>query len=331
LCDAAQVIEFRFGPDDVARTRFAVSPVTELMWSVDALRDPGRHALHLPWIRAARRRLAGLDWSLLDVLTQAPAGYVPDFTSPPPESPLAGLDDDLRRIAATPPERVEQELRRAFPRGRVPAPVRPMLDDPASSLPRLAALMRAYWDRALAPSWPAIRAVLDADIAQRARRLTREGTVGVFDDLHPDVRWSDGMLRVQRPPRAAVDLGGRGLLLVPAVFAWPRVFAMTDAPWQPALIYAPRGAGALWDPRSRAAPGALAHLLGRRRAAVLAALAMPSATTELAQRLGASPAGISEHLGVLRDAGLVRAQRDGRSVLYARTDAGDALLSAATP
>jgi DNA-binding transcriptional ArsR family regulator len=47
---------------------------------------------------------------------------------------------------------------------------------------------------------------------------------------------------------------------------------------------------------------------------------------DLAQRLGASPAGVNEHLGVLRRAGLVQAARDGRRVLYSRTPTGDALL-----
>jgi DNA-binding transcriptional ArsR family regulator len=103
---------------------------------------------------------------------------------------------------------------------------------------------------------------------------------------------------------------------------------MVDEPWQPALIYTPRGLGSLWAP---AADGggdgeALAALLGRRRAAILATLGTPAATSDLAQRLGASPAGVNEHLGVLRRAGLVRAARDGRRVLYSRTPTGDALL-----
>jgi DNA-binding transcriptional ArsR family regulator len=103
---------------------------------------------------------------------------------------------------------------------------------------------------------------------------------------------------------------------------------MFDEPWQPALIYTPRGLGSLWAP---AAEGdgdgeALAALLGRRRAAILATLGTPAATSDLARRLGASPAGVNEHLGVLRRAGLVRAARDGRRVLYSRTPTGDALL-----
>ncbi|MCW2983959.1 MAG: ArsR family transcriptional regulator, partial [Conexibacter sp.] len=48
-----------------------------------------------------------------------------------------------------------------------------------------------------------------------------------------------------------------------------------------------------------------------------------------ARRLGASPAGVSTHLQVLRRAGLVSGRRDGRHVLYGRTRAGDLLLRAA--
>ncbi|GLW12926.1 hypothetical protein Misp01_80540 [Microtetraspora sp. NBRC 13810] len=38
---------------------------------------------------------------------------------------------------------------------------------------------------------------------------------------------------------------------------------------------------------------------------------------------------MSQHLTVLRDAGLVTAHRAGRSVLYARTAVADSLLAAA--
>jgi DNA-binding transcriptional ArsR family regulator len=125
-----------------------------------------------------------------------------------------------------------------------------------------------------------------------------------------------------------VTLDGRGLLLVPAAFAWPDVWPLNDPPWQPSIVYAPRGVAELWAPP---APGraALEDLLGARRARILLALDRPASTQELARRLGASGAGVSEHLSVLRRAGLVTGRRDGRHVLYARTRAGEAVLGAA--
>ena len=101
---------------------------------------------------------------------------------------------------------------------------------------------------------------------------------------------------------------------------------MTDAPWQPGLVYTPRGVGGLWAPDEDGDRAALEALLGRRRAEILARLGSSAATADLAARLDASPAGVNEHLGVLRRAGLVRAARDGRRVLYERTAMGEALL-----
>ncbi|MGW4223708.1 ArsR/SmtB family transcription factor [Streptomyces bauhiniae] len=59
-------------------------------------------------------------------------------------------------------------------------------------------------------------------------------------------------------------------------------------------------------------------------------MATPASTTELAHRTGLSPAGVSQNLTALRDAGLVSAHRSSRSVLYARTAAAETLLDAAT-
>ena len=133
-----------------------------------------------------------------------------------------------------------------------------------------------------------------------------------------------GALVVDRPYEETVELNSRGLLLIPSVFAWPRTWAMFDAPWQPALVYPARGVGSLWAPPGTPAPDALAALIGRRRAEILTEL--PASTRELAERLGASPGGVSEHLGVMRAAGLIHGRREGREVRYVRTDAGDALL-----
>jgi DNA-binding transcriptional ArsR family regulator len=63
---------------------------------------------------------------------------------------------------------------------------------------------------------------------------------------------------------------------------------------------------------------------------VLLALDRPGTTTELARALRLTAGGASQHLAVLREAGLVRGHRVGRSVLYLRTAAGDDLLAVVT-
>jgi DNA-binding transcriptional ArsR family regulator len=57
------------------------------------------------------------------------------------------------------------------------------------------------------------------------------------------------------------------------------------------------------------------------------ALAEPGSTTAPARRYGLSPSTVSEHLGALRDAGLVSAARGRHQVLYERTPPGIALAA----
>jgi DNA-binding transcriptional ArsR family regulator len=317
------VITYRFGPDDLARVRFAISPLFELAASRQVLRDLARHSIHEPWAREAAERIAGLDLALLDaVIPEGP--YLPDFVTPPPEQRRPALATELRRVRETPPEQVARELGWAYPGRRLPPAARILVDDPPAGLRRLTAVMAAYWERALAPWWDRLQATLDADIAYRGARLAEGGPLAAFSDLNPDVSWRDRSLEVRRPYEATVDLDGRGLVLLPVVFAWGHVWAMSDPPWQPTLVYSPRGVGLLWE-RPERAPEALADLLGRRRAQLLGELGAPATTQELVARLGASAGGVSEHLGVLRRAGLVAGRRQGRTVVYERTRIGDEL------
>jgi len=324
------VIAYRFGQDDLLRTRFAISPLMELAGSVEALRQPERFSVHAPWIAWAAPRVTTVESELLDAVIPLNARWYPDFVSPPPREPQAQLEGELRRVLSTDHAQVARELCRAYPDG-VPPTARILLDDPARGLERLVAQMRAWWDAVLAPKWEAILAMVESEVAGRGRRLAEVGPSAAFADLNDSVRWHDGRVEIAAKDEREVDLGGRGLLLVPAAFAWPDVWPMTDPPWQPAIVYAPRGVAELWAPATRAsATQALQELLGARRAAVLAALDRPASTAELAVRLHASPAGVSAHLQVLTRAGLVSGRRHGRHVLYGRTPAGELLLRTAT-
>src|SRR4051794_41219313 len=99
------MIRYRFGRDDLLRTRFAVSPLFEVVWSAHVLRRPSRAPLHRPWVAAARARLAGLDWSMLDWLANGygSGGHAPGFLPPPPAAPPPPPPGGPPRGPAPPP------------------------------------------------------------------------------------------------------------------------------------------------------------------------------------------------------------------------------------
>jgi hypothetical protein len=156
------------------------------------------------------------------------------------------------------------------------------------------------------------------------------GLERLFADLHDEVVFADGDLVVHhsRPPHdpPPVRLRGHGLVLCPSVFCWPRVTAGTRPVAAGTLRYPARGVAALWE-RPEPASDALAALVGRTRARMLNALTQPATTADLAARLDVTPGAISQHLGVLRGAGLVTTSRDGRVVLHLRTERAEALLA----
>jgi hypothetical protein len=323
------MITLRFGPAALAHVRFAISPLVEARRSLRVLEDPSRGALHLPWAIEARRATADLDLSLLRALE--PSGvYTPDFFSPPPTSPLAEVEDELAAVAATPPEQAVAEIRRSYRRApSLPPVIASFLEDPAAGVAAVADLLRVYWGRALAPHWPRLRALLEGDVLHRARQMADGGAERLFADIDPTVSWADNVLSIDKPAQQDVDLEERGLLFVPSAFAWPDVVLITDPKWQPTIAYPARGAATLWEPARAAPPDALGALLGKLRAGVLMALDRPRSTTDLARALGVSAGGVSQHLSVLRRAGLVHGHRVGRVVLYLRSPAGDGLVGAA--
>jgi hypothetical protein len=325
------VLRFVFGVEDLARTRFAISPLLEVQHALMALRDPSTAALHVPWLRSLSGRLDGIALERAVVLTP-PRGYAPDFVVPPPDGPLGDVADGLAALRATPTRQIRADMELfGAQHPKAGETVATWLAHPRRELARLADVLEAFWERAIAPVWPRVHAFLDADVAHRARRLADAGPAGLFGDLADGVLWRDGVLEVTVPRHAGtVELAGRGLLLVPSAFAATRPFVIDRAPWQPTLIYPARGIATLWE-EPPAAPDGLARLLGATRAAVLADLAAPRSTQELARRLAIGPATASHHLTALRDAGLVAGRRAGRAVLYARTPLGDALAGARDP
>lgn len=323
--------EVRFDVGDVAGIRFAVSPLWETVASLGALADPGRHAVHLPWLRQVRplalepdlaRRTAPLR-SLIH-----PSGCLPDFLTPPPQSALGEIEEELAVVLATPADRVRAELLAPAP-GTVRSPFGQLPADAPEHLPRLLAdAVRAWWRAAIEPHWAPMRALLEADIAYRTREFSTGGIRTLIDRLHPSARWAGDRLVSDDGLATAIDLAGRGLPLLPSVFADRCVLLTSNQQAPPIAVYPARAVGTLWE-RQSGSTRELDKLLGRSRAAILAHTVSPSTTTQLAARTSLSLGAVSQHLTVLRAAGLVSSHRYRHEVNYTATELGVALMGGA--
>ncbi|MFD0266541.1 helix-turn-helix domain-containing protein [Streptomyces sp. NPDC127106] len=362
------MISFELGVEDLADTRFAVSPLSETVLSLRILRDPGVSALHLPWRRTVLGQLGALDTGLLMSLV-ADRLTLPDFLTPRPAAFEPSFEEELAAVRRTPPELVRRDLLAAHAPDPLPEVLRAAVEAPPARTDASAVALRdsicellhRYWEIAVRPVWPQIRLVAEADMTHRARQLARGGARLLFADMHPQLRWEDGgsrgVLRIHRTIGGyEARASGRGLLLVPCVFAHkpaPPV-SREEPPW---LLYPSRGVATLWapdpgpataratgpvpaagpggpgrpgGPGGPAGPGAapaLVPLLGAPRARLLGLLAEPLATVELARRLRVTPSAVSQHLRVLYGAGLVTRARHGRQVLYRRSTLGEQLAT----
>lgn len=326
------MLELSFTAQDLAYTRFGFSPLWEVIASVRVLKKAPGHVLHERWAEQVRPRLqaAALEWRLLSDLVPVPTRVIPAFVCPPPSTTAPDIEVELAAVRATSPERVRLDLD-DLPWARSPA-LTVLYEDPGAGLEQLTGIIRAYWELALAPYWPRIRTLLEGDVLYRARQLAEGGADKLLNDLDPSVAWNTDMLSVSHPHvSATMELNGRGLLLVPSAFIWPRVFSVTSLPWQPTVRYPPRGVATLWEYARQPLPDALAAVIGRSRTRLLVELESPASTTELARRTGLSAGGVSQHLTALRAAGLAQAHRAGRFVHYARTSLAESLLASSTP
>ncbi len=330
------VITFELGVEDLADTRFALSPLYETVLSLRVLQDPGLSALHLPWRRSVLRSLGELDDfdSGLLLSLVAERRTLPDFLTPRPATFAPTFEEELAAVRRTAPEAVRRDLLDTHLPDPPPEPLRTALaraDHEAVARLRdgLCELLRRYWEIAVRPEWPRMRLLLEADMTYRARRLAVGGARLLFADMHPFLRWHRGVLHIaDMLNRHHVAAAGRGLLLVPSVFAHkPAPPLSPDS--APSVAYPCRGVATLWSAPPAVDAPALTALVGASKARLLAMLDEPLATVELARRLRVTPSAVSQHLRVLHATGLVARARDGRQVLYRRSSLGDGLAGGA--
>lgn len=325
----ALTLRLRCSAMDLVRVRFAISPMFETREAVRLLTTGKPGSPHGRWVREARDRSAGLDLAALAALSPE-RGYSPDFLSPPPAGPGTAFEDELELVRDTSPTQVRAEITRSLDdRPDLPRALEWLRGDPGEALTRLADSLALAWQTLVHPTWSTTKDVLEADVAYHGRRSARHGVNALFRGLDDRLTWDDESRTLELHTRVDEEreLDGAGLVLMPSSFVWPDLVAFTERPWRPTVVYPARGIGQLWSDQAHPDhAAALARLLGPRRADILLVLGSPSTTSRIARAMAMSPAAVSEHLGVLHDAGLVSRSRVGRSVEYQRTPRGSALV-----
>ncbi|MEV6104242.1 winged helix-turn-helix domain-containing protein [Streptomyces sp. NPDC051940] len=326
------MLRFHFTAADVMRTHVSTrpDPLWDLILAANLLGNRDGRVVFDAWRAEARKRLAGLPpWQPRLLRTLAPpVGDFPDFLTPAAASASAAkLEAGIDMVLSTPKAGLRADL------ACLPASspgLRRLADGEPAALTALGTALRACHAALVGPHTDRVRALVDADLARRARDVLGGGVAGLLAGLAPTLRWRDPVLEADYPDNREVHLGGRGLLLIPSVFCWRKPVTFIDPGLPPVVVY-PVDRGPQWSsPPAAGSVDPLVSLLGRRRASCLRHLADTCSTTELARRIGAGPASASQHAAVLREAGLVISARHGNTMLHTLTPLGHALLSGTT-
>ncbi|MEX0171489.1 winged helix-turn-helix domain-containing protein [Streptomyces sp. LMG1-1-1.1] len=284
------------------------------------------------WQRSLRPGVGAGAGVLAELVTED--GFVPDFLLQPSAHDFDGA---LESAASTPSERLALDLGIPETEGWNGGLARPgrwahelVQGSPAASR-ALVDDTRRHFRTSVEPLWPKIRGDALTDRALRAEMLLRGGVDALLTTLGTTWRWEAPTLHLPSASTYDIPLCGRGLLLVPSWFATgPMVMYRPEEPTVLVYpMYDGSGGGRADGPGDR--PEALAALLGRTRAQVLALLRSPATTTALAERASVSLAAASQHAGVLRGAGLIDTVRTGTAVLHSLTPLGHSLLAGVRP
>ncbi|MFH8471768.1 ArsR/SmtB family transcription factor [Streptomyces sp. NPDC018000] len=318
---------WQINTDTLAGSRFVVSPLAETISALNSLErgrpdHPGEQAwldAHLP---AYRARQAADPVAALLVPAALGGSWNADFITPTPEGEgTLSFDEELAPVRATTPERARVDLMVSL--GGRPLPELLDRDDLAQ---RAADVLHWVWQHTVLPDWPRRRRIIEADVVARTGQLSQGGWAAALSGLRPGMRWLGGSrLQINAHDYPPKQLAGVRLLFVPVTQRTGWV-SWDDEAQRYAVVYP--CSGALADAGRARVPDSLGRLLGPARAAVLVLLSSPKSTTQLVALTGQGLGSVGRHLKILLDSGLADRRRAGRSVLYFRTDLGDALVGA---
>ena len=129
----------------------------------------------------------------------------------------ATIEQGLQALLDVPREHLLVEMEYIDRRNRLSPLAWAMAE--AGGRPELAEATQVAYHELVQPFWPRIRARLHAEQAARRRTLARRGPGALLASLQgPRIRWRPPVLEILMPGTVEMELGGRGIALVPSVF-----------------------------------------------------------------------------------------------------------------
>ncbi|QOV40777.1 helix-turn-helix transcriptional regulator [Streptomyces ferrugineus] len=320
-----------FTRDDLLRVSLGEGPdpLHEAVISLRVLQRRRPGAVFGPWQRWVRQQIPHSAHVLGSLVPSR--GGCPDFLTP---MITTDVDADLDALLHTPRSTLRSDLEELadFTSKPLPTWASSLADGSPRALETVGHALRDWHRTAIAPLQRHLHAQAEAARLSAVRALLTEGLDAMLSRLHPTIRWTPPVLELARPDLDAdLHLEGRGLRLIPSLFCG-HTPVVTPSPEPPVLAF-PVSHDTIWTPASDAAPEprrtGLTALLGHSRATVLHAIALGHGitTTDLAHRTGISPATVSHHTAVLRNAGLITTHRTGTNAHHFPTPLGTQLVN----
>jgi len=331
------VIRLRLTARDLTRIRVqpGLGPFGEALFSFDVVRRRSHVGEFHPWAERMRANASDLVRSAAVLFTMhGPPLDLFSHVGPTPE-----LDSAIDQLLSIPDSVYRDELRFVLAARRLPPWIASMTGTDLHSRRLLARAISEAATTLVLPNQERVQSFLTAERAEPAAAIGRIGPDGVdrmLANLHPLIRWTPPWLTV------GIDDGGRrtyvaqgeGVTFIPSVLMGHGtiVFRPLDGSGRWLVLYS-----AVQDLsdlvrlyRDPDSPDAAARLIGQSRSDLLMTIAdcpgLP--VTKLAALVGLSMAVASEHLAVLRNAGLIEGRREGKSHTHALTALGAAVLLA---
>lgn len=326
------MIRLSLTPTALLRTSFAFSPLAEVTSSLRILTSGQVPKWHEPWFREVRDKFGKLDWRLLSAV--APNRHIlPEFMFQPPSGTATAIEDQLDNLQKLGRDDIEAGLRETWAE-QLPDGARRLLEARKATAARLTSALWDYWCLAISPYWADILATLQGDLIRRERLLAEIGLEGLFATLHDDLHFADDRIYINKPEDSHWSLNRAGATIIPSVFVAPHLaIPSSDDRDGIYFIYGAHRFDAVWSSWSRSADtgdSPLDALIGSTKASILEELELPATTLALAERLKLKSPGVSQHLSAMKNSGLLKSRRSGKSVFYYRTELAERLLTVAS-